>query len=254
MVLRKREAIGVGEVCVQFHFVCCVARDEEFVGVDERGIREGTFYCRSHAELWFWALVPLTLRIAQNLAWDGKGEPNGRLNTRWLLRIILIIHTLYESGRSPTNGHISWYFIGIKLSKTEEILSHWALVRHLFSYCLECTKVFCIAWVFWRCDYTTWVLLWDIWPNFSCHLDGSTISWEGVAWSKHYSAKLEHVYGVSVQTILSFWVKCHEKPHVSAANTHIYVRVVLEVVTMFKMCEPTTVGFCWILHGVRICC
>lgn len=75
-----------------------------------------------------------------------------------------------------------------------------------------------------------------------------------VAWSKHYSAKLEHVYGVSVQTILSFWVKCHEKPHVSAANTHIYVRVVLEVVTMFKMCEPTTFGFCWILHGVRICC
>jgi hypothetical protein len=42
--------------------------------------------------------------------------------------IILIIHTLYESGRPPTGGHISWYFIGIKLSKTEEILSPWALV------------------------------------------------------------------------------------------------------------------------------
>jgi hypothetical protein len=35
VVLQKREGIGVGEVCDQFHFVCCVARDEEFVGVDE---------------------------------------------------------------------------------------------------------------------------------------------------------------------------------------------------------------------------
>jgi hypothetical protein len=136
--------------------------------------------------------------------------------------------------------------------------STWMLsgygTHFLFSYCLECTKMFCIAWVFWHCNYTTWILLWDIWPNFSRHLDSSTISWEGVAWSKHYSAKLKHVYGVSIQTILSFWVKCHEKPHVSAANTHIYVRIVLEVVTMSKMCEPTTFGFCFTLRGVGICC
>jgi hypothetical protein len=37
VVLLKRETIGVGEVCVQFHFVCCVARDKEFVAIGERG-------------------------------------------------------------------------------------------------------------------------------------------------------------------------------------------------------------------------